>query len=167
MLNPLSTEKQYRYRIKQASYNKEFGRPRIHTYLLTFMIGILPKVGPLRALKFKEPSEETEKIFKHSFDTIVVEYAHSITQLRKGKLKLANLNFDTGAKTEAGEYVIADEVHYRWLQKLYKTDHPMIDKKIKEYLLDYYSRSEKLRYPEKLCNKAKKMHRALAFLKTQ
>src|SRR6185295_6072122 len=70
-INPLADQQHFVYKTDRKSYNKEFGKPQLKSTLLSLIIGVLPKVGPLSGLKFKEPSPEVEKLFDKSFDAIL------------------------------------------------------------------------------------------------
>jgi len=84
--------------MRRKNYRHEFGneKPRFSVRLLSFFIKILPKIGPLRVLKFKVPNADAEKLFIKSFDSTVSHYSNNIAQLQNGNIKLSDINFDTG-----------------------------------------------------------------------
>jgi hypothetical protein len=78
------------------------------------MFKVVPKVGPLRALDFKEPTKETENLYIKSVDQTVAQYGAALGEVRNKDLKTPEINLDTGNPTERGAYPLAD-VTYREL----------------------------------------------------
>ncbi len=107
-----ATAARFNYKMRQRNYNKTFGtgykRPGIFPTFFSFIIRILPKVGPTRALKFKAPTPDAEKFFIESFDSVLHHYSIQLNQLQTQTVKLADLDFDTGKPTERCEYPLAD-----------------------------------------------------------
>src|SRR5664279_31626 len=85
--NHTATSKSFTFKMRRKQYDKQFGkgykRPGFSAKLLSFFIRALPKIGPLRALRFKSPTPKSEKLFDDSFDTILVHYAVNLKQLPK------------------------------------------------------------------------------------
>ncbi len=138
-LNPLADRKSYTQRLNRKEYKKEFGWPGPKTILLSFVIGIVPKLGPTSGLKYKEPNAEVEKIFENSFRVIVKNYKKSLLQLQNGSLQLENINFDTGLKTVPGSYELADDTYYKLLKKLNRNDFQNVQPALKRNLSEFYS----------------------------
>src|SRR3569623_2950460 len=67
------------YKMRQKQYDKQFGkgyqRPGFKAALLSYLIRVLPKVGPLRALRFKAPTPQSEKYLEQSIDTVLHHYS--------------------------------------------------------------------------------------------
>jgi hypothetical protein len=140
-INPVAEQAKYTEKFDKKYYNKEFGKPRLKAVLFSFLIGVLPKVGPLTRLKFKEPNEEAEKIFDESFQSIEKHYTASLKKLEEGKLQPANINYDTGKKTEPGAYMLADKSYYMFLKKLNGNNFSFVDEALKQHLVSFYSTS--------------------------
>ncbi len=138
-----TVSKNFHYKMRIRDYNKDFGkgynRPGTFPTILSFLFKIFPKVGPLRALKFKAPTTESEKLFDKSFDTILFHYKHTITPLVPSENHLKNVDFDTGRPTQHCEYPIADQTYIKWMQKLEKNDTEQIDPQIKTNITTYFN----------------------------
>jgi len=133
--------KKFKYKMHRKEYDKQFGkgykRPGFSAKLLSFFIRALPKVGPLRALKFKAPTKDAEKLFIKSFDTILIVYAHNLHQLPGSVVHLKDMDFDTGNPTTDCEYTLADQTYCDWLVQLdedkLKSASPAIRQNITSY----------------------------------
>ena len=138
--SPNATGHSFIYRMRRKNYRHEFGneKPRFSVRLLSVFIKVLPKIGPLRVLKFKVPGADAEKLFIKSFDTTISHYSNNIAQLRNGNLKLSNLNFDTGEKTVPAKYKLADKSYAEWLLKLQDKNFETISPSIKQNILNFY-----------------------------
>ena len=86
--------------------------------MLGWLYVLVPKIGPLRPLAFKVPTPEAERLFLESLTRSRERFAAALTDLRAGRLKLANLNLDTGRPIVAGEYPLADETSRELARRL-------------------------------------------------
>jgi len=119
---PGITARQFKYRMSRKAfyqtYGKEYDRPGLGSRLFSSLITILPKVGPLRTLKFDIPGPEAEKLFIQSFDSVAFHYSSALRSMPDQRLMLPNMDYDTGNMTVPGEYVLADETYETLLIKL-------------------------------------------------
>jgi len=141
---PGITKKQYVYRISKQDYqkrwNENYKKPRFDTKLLAFLIRIIPKVGPFKALTFQVPTPETEKMFRASFRDTMQEYERLLTELREsGHATLVNNNFDTGRVAGPGEYALADDTFAGLIDRLAEKHFAGITPELRQTLLSYYS----------------------------
>lgn len=141
---PGITEKQFLYHLSRASYQKnwkeKYQEPGFGTKLMSFLIEIMPKIGPFRTLSFRTPTPETEKMFEASFNKTIIEYAHLIQQTRDtGSVQLLNDNFDTGSVTGPGEYPLADKTYASLLDRLAKDHFAQVSPELRAAILSYYS----------------------------
>src|ERR1700722_4497428 len=64
---PGITKKKFLYNLSRSSYEKEWGvkykRPGIGTRLLSWLLRVMPKIGPFKSLAFRAPTPEVEKMF--------------------------------------------------------------------------------------------------------
>lgn len=131
----------FRYKMRQKEYDKQFGkgykRPGFSAKLLSFLIGALPKIGPLKALKFKSPTPQAEKLFVQSFDTILIHYAFKLKRLSKENIHPADMDFDTGKPTTGCEYSLADETYSDWLIRLDADKFAHVTNDIKNNIVNY------------------------------
>jgi Zinc dependent phospholipase C len=119
---------------------KKRQKPGITATALSILIRVLPKVGPLRALKFKDPGPVAEKIFIRSFDTIMVQYTKALKDCGSGKPTFANIDFDTGNLTAPGEYPLADKNYNSLLIWLKKTNFEYVNVALRLNITDFYGR---------------------------
>jgi hypothetical protein len=119
---PTITRQRFVYNLSRAGYRKEWSAkyhaPGPGTKLLAFFIRILPKIGPLKALAFKPPTQETEKLFESSFNRTLSDYRALLTEQMSGSVKLENRDLDTGQPTHACEYRLADSTYARLAREL-------------------------------------------------
>jgi hypothetical protein len=140
---PGATEKAFVYRLSRVDYEKEWGagyqRPSFFARMGAFFVRILPKVGPLKALGFRMPTPEAEKLFEGSFTAAVDENGKLEREVREGKLDLAPLNFDTGEPVHQGAYDLADRTWGDLLLKLEHAHFKDLSPELKRSLLDFFA----------------------------
>ena len=109
---PTATSRNFSYKMSRVNYYQEFGkkhrRPGAFANVLSWLIYVLPKVGPLKPLKLKDPGPIAEKLFIQSFDTVLLKCSSAMNILGTGKIDLTNIDFDTGKETVPGEYKLAE-----------------------------------------------------------
>ena len=141
--HPGMTREKFLYNLSRADYEKAYGKeykePGFGAKLFAGIVKVLPKVGPLKALDFKPPTPEAERLFIASFNTTLDHYRALLTQARGGKLDLQNMDFDTGRPTRAGEYKLTDETYARLLEKLAKHNFENAGPDLRRDLLAFYS----------------------------
>lgn len=168
--NPTATARRFKYRMSRKQYYGEFGKarekPGFKASVLAFFIKILPKIGPLRALKFKAPGAEGEKLFIASFDTILVHYQTALTLLNNSNIKLPDIDFDTGKPTRMGEYDLTDETYSDLLLKLQDKKFDHLSSPLKQNILAFYNAADTSAYAKKQPEAWKKTYIALQQLKT-
>lgn len=130
------------YKMRQKQYDKQYGkgyqRPGFSAKLLSLLIRVLPKVGPLRALKFKVPTPKSEKLFDESFDTVLLHYAANVNLLKMQDVHPQDLNFDTGKPTRDCAYNLADQTYSEWLLKLKDNQFNNVTTGIKDGIVNYF-----------------------------
>lgn len=144
-LDTTATSRRFIYHMHRNNNKRQFGRrdkPDFFDYAFALFIKIIPKIGPLKVIKYKDPGPEAEKKFIASFDTVSVHYARRVLVLRKHDLPLNNLDFDTGVPTSEGEYALADKTYGDWLLKLKEKNFEAITPDLKQNILAFYSKKE-------------------------
>jgi hypothetical protein len=142
--DPSMTRKKFLYHLSRASYRKNWdSNYRSATFgerVLAFFIRILPKIGPLRALAFRVPTPESEKLFMASFNAALGDYDQFTRQLRTQKqIDLVDDNFDTGTVTRPGDYPLADKTYVALLDRLANDKFAQVTPELRKDLLDYFS----------------------------
>jgi hypothetical protein len=140
---PSLTKRKFLYNLSRASYEKNWGKdyqkPTFFERFLAFLVKLFPKVGPLKVLKLRTPTPETERKFEASFNAALDRYKLLLTQTRTGTPDIPNDNFDTGTVTPPGVYFMNDDVHAELIEKLAKQNFAGITPDLRAELLQYYS----------------------------
>lgn len=145
-LNPGMTARKFQYKMSKRSFNLEFGKERQETKFFAkvavFLIKVLPKIGPLKTLKFKSPGEEGQKLFARSFEAILKNYHIAAEQAVKNQLVLPDIDFDTGKPTRWGEYKLVDNAFDKLLEELQEQQYKNVTPQLKKNILDFYSTAD-------------------------
>lgn len=140
--NPNFTKKKFLYNLSRAEYQRDWGgnyqRPGIGTRILAFILRIVPKVGPFKALAIKTPDTRTEDIYLKSVNSTVDQYRTFLVDLRGTGLRLDNRDLDTGKPTSPGEYELADATYATLLDKLAEKNFATADAKLQQNVLGYF-----------------------------
>jgi hypothetical protein len=168
--NPSANSRSFHYKMRRRDYYAEFGkkyqRPGFKAQLIAFLIRILPKVGPLRAFKFKDPGPQGEKLFIASFDSVLVHYSDALAELRhKRVLTLPNIDYDTGKPTTMGEYGLADKTYGQLVQKLQDNKFFDLSRPLKQNILSFYNTADTAKLAQKDSSDWKKTYAALQLVK--
>jgi hypothetical protein len=140
--SPGITREKFIYNLSRAEYEKEWGaeyeKPGFRSKTIAFFIRVMPKIGPLKALAFKVPTPEAERVFMESFNATLDRYRGMLTEVGRGRIDLQNRDFDTGRPTHAGEYSLADEAYAKLLEKLAGRDFEKVTASLRENILAFY-----------------------------
>ncbi len=143
---PSVTRRQYLYKIRRTEYHQQWGReyqrPTLFQKSLSWLLRVLPKIGPNRTFAFKPPTPEAEKFFMESFNVTSQKYAEGIKGLTVLLDTISNRDLDTGHLTEPGNYGKADKTYAQWLEKLSKQEVNQIDPKIRQNILSFYQKAK-------------------------
>ena len=167
--NPSANSRSFHYKMSKKQYYAEFGsahqKPGFKAELLSFIVRFLPKIGPLRALKFKDVGPEGEKLFIRSFDTVLVYYAGALNKLHSQKAVLPDINYDTGKSTMLGEYRLADRTYGELVNKLEVTKFNNLTAPLKENILTFYRNADTAALAQKYPKDWKKTYQNLQAIK--
>jgi hypothetical protein len=140
---PNFNEKEFLYHLSRAQYQKEWGdgyrKPGFGSRVLALFLKIVPKVGPFKAVAFKIPTTQTEDMYIKSINKTVDDYGALLRQQRQVQLRLADMDFDTGRETRAGEYSLADKTYAHLLNELAKRDFDQATPQLRQNILSFYS----------------------------
>ncbi|MDB5030085.1 MAG: hypothetical protein JWP71_806 [Mucilaginibacter sp.] len=143
---PGITSQKFHYRMRRKKYYEEFGhdldKPKLKEQIIAFLLTIAPKVGPFRVFRFKEVSKKGEKQFIKSFDTVMDKYAVALAQINYRKPNLPNVDFDTGSKTEYGEYVLTDKTYDELVDKLVQNKFVNLTLPLKQNIINFYNKAD-------------------------
>ena len=168
-LNPSVNERTFHYHMKRKAYYKEFGssreKPKLGERFLAFFLKIVPKIGPFKALKFRDVGPEGEKLFVRSFDTVLVHYHNALERLQTGKVDLSDVDYDTGKPTTPGEYSLADKTYDDLLDKLSANKFKELTGPLQQNILTFYSKADTSQFATKYRSDWHKTSLALQELK--
>jgi hypothetical protein len=141
-LNPSIDRSSFVYSLPQSGYEKQWGtmyrKPGIFARLLGWIVRIMPKIGPFKAMGFKAVPPKGEQIFLQAFASTSVEYGRLLDQVRSRSLSLPDVNLDTGAPAHPGDYQLADKTYVALLQKLSKNDFQAVSPALRRNILAYF-----------------------------
>ena len=119
---PALTRDKFLYNLSRSAYTKEWGdqysKPSFLDRVLSFVLRIMPKIGPFRSLAIKPSTPETELLFMRGFDSTTVAYRKSLIQLSANSLELEDRDLDTGKPTRWSEYALANGAYAQLLHSL-------------------------------------------------
>jgi hypothetical protein len=123
LAQPGITRQRFLYNVSRASFEQEWGReyerPGFFARFLAALFRLIPKVGPFRALGFRAPGPEAQKLVMESFNQALDRYRQQLGRLRSGgTLHLGNENFDTGKPMSYGVYRLADRAVDKLVRQL-------------------------------------------------
>jgi len=168
--NPSANARRFHYKMSRKAFNREFGsarqKPGLKAEVLSFLIRILPKVGPFKALRFRDVGPEGEKLFIRSFDTTLVHYDNALVKLGEGKVSLPDIDYDTGKPTTIGEYGLCDKTYGDMLDKLKDNKFNDLTAPLKQNILAFYNKADTSMFAEKYPKDWKKKYDELQAIKT-
>lgn len=140
------TQEKFKYHMNRRMFQQEFGsdytQPRFSARMVSLIIKLLPKIGPLKKLKFIYPGPEGEKLFAKSMDSTLYHYTVDLKLVSENRLKLINMDYDTGKPTEMYEYKLTDETYKDWILKLQKNDFKDTSPDMRGNILGFYSKAD-------------------------
>ncbi len=122
---PNFNREHFLYHLSRADYNRTYGsgyqQPGPGAHFMAAMFKVVPKVGPLNGIDFKEPTPKTEDLYFKSVNQTIDRFAQALRELKSGTLKTPNIDLDTGKPTKRGEYPLTDYTYREWLDELRPT----------------------------------------------
>jgi len=140
--NPGITREKFLYTLSRSGYEKEWGkeysRPGPGTRVLAFVFRIIPKIGPFRALQFRTPTPETEKLFIESVNATIRRYRELIAAEAARSAQLPNENLDLGRPASYSSYSASDKTYAKLVDKLAKKHFDRMPSKLRDNILAFY-----------------------------
>jgi hypothetical protein len=141
-LSPNVQRSAFVYTYTRAQYNRDFGttykRPGVFARTFVWIVRVLPKIGPFKALAFQTPTPDAEKLFTGSFKTARDRFHTGLEQVRANRLDLRNMDFDTGKPTQRGEYQLADETYAELLDHLTSDKNAIVPRAMRADIIRFY-----------------------------
>lgn len=113
--------------------------PGIRSHLYAGFIFILPKVGTLKLLAIKGPTEHTEDLYIKSVNRSIAGLRRVLTNFDTIDRYISNRDLDTGLVVKPGGYPLADKTYATLLAMI--TEHPdnVVPLQLKHDLAAYYA----------------------------
>src|ERR1019366_4137910 len=139
---PNFNRQRFLYRLSKADYNKSWGsgyqNPEPGAHFLAVLFKVAPKVGPLRALDFKDPTSKTEDLYFKSVDQTIDRFGNALGEVKNRDLQTPNIDLDTGKPTQRGEYPLADATYRELLDGLAHDHFNHMDDALRNNILEFY-----------------------------
>lgn len=139
---PNFAKKKFLYHLSRSDYERYWGksyrRPGFGTRFLAVLLRLVPKVGPFKALAFNHPTAQTEDLYIESIDNTVDYYRNLLDRERAGTALLANYDLDSGDRTRAGEYSLADDTYADLLAELSASQFGQTSSGLRGNILEFY-----------------------------
>jgi hypothetical protein len=139
---PNFNRQRFLYHLSKADYNKSWGsgyqNPGPGAHFLAVLFKVAPKVGPLRAVDFKEPTPKTEDLYFKSVDQTIDRFSKALSEVKDRNLQPSNIDLDTGKPTRRGEYPLADATYRELLDDLADDHFNHMDEALRNNILEFY-----------------------------
>jgi hypothetical protein len=140
---PDFARRKFLYRLSRSDYERSWGKsyakPGVGTRILAVLVQLIPKIGPFKGLGFNNPTPHTEDLYIKSIDATVDDYRNLLEETRAHRLVLPNCDLDSGSKTKAAEYSLADESYADLLDQLSTKQFDLTTAPLRENILAFYS----------------------------
>ena len=134
------------YAMPRAKYESEWGtkyqKPGIPSRVLSWMLRVVPKIGPLKAMGFRPVTSQGEQMFLKAFADTAAEYDRLLVQVRARTLAFTDINLDTGTATQPGEYRLQDKAYVSLLDRLSGKHMDTVAPALRANILAYFDRRE-------------------------
>ncbi len=121
-IQPHISRSSFVFTFTARDYEREFGtdyrKPGLFARLLGVLYRIIPKVGPLRPLKYEALPPKADALFAQSFRDARSRYRDALAKVASRRPDFANVDFDTGRPSRHGEYSLADDTYAELLGRL-------------------------------------------------
>ncbi|WP_179197711.1 zinc dependent phospholipase C family protein [Hymenobacter crusticola] len=146
-LSPRARRRDYVYHQSPREFRREYGvayeKPGFGARLLSKLVAVLPKIGPLKPFAFRLPTPQAQEFFKQSFADVMQDYCMALKREENASAKgkspeLPNYDFDTGHATKVGEYPLADETYGELVRKLAEHKFENIEPELRKNILSFF-----------------------------
>ena len=126
---------------KEEGWDHYRRKPGFRTHLLAGLIVILPKIGTLKGLAIKGPTEETERAYIASVNNSIAALSVLLPRLMGTQIDmgLEDRDLDTGQKVVPGGYPLTDKTYSQLLARITKVPTGRIPAGLKQDIIAYYA----------------------------
>jgi len=114
-------------------------KPGVRSHLYAGFIYILPKVGTLKLLAIKGPTQQTEDLYIKSVNSSIKAMRLVLTNYDTIDHYISNRDLDTGDVVRPGGYRLADQTYARLLATITKNPDNVVPFELKHDLVAYYA----------------------------
>jgi len=134
-------ERQIEQLAKEEGWDQYRRKPGMRIHLLSGLIVIVPKIGPLQMLVIKRPTEETERAYIASVNLSTATLAVYLQRLMGTQIDmdLADRDLDTGRPVVPGGYPLTDTTYAQLLARVTKVPTEPIPAGLKQDVIAYYA----------------------------
>lgn len=140
---PNFNRQHFLYHLSQADYRKSWGsgykEPGPGARVMATLFKVVPKVGPLQAIDFKEPTPKTENLYFKSVNETIDSFGEALREFKNKRLETPNTDLDTGKPTRRDEYPLADATYRELLDELSFNRYRDMQDDLRDNLLSFYS----------------------------
>jgi hypothetical protein len=113
--------------------------PGFTSHLYAGFIFILPKVGTLKMLAIKGPTQDTEYLYIKSMNRSIKSMRFVLTHFDQIERYLPNRDLDTGLVVKPGGYPLTDKTYAKLLDMITKHPDKVVPHQLKHDLIAYYA----------------------------
>jgi hypothetical protein len=113
--------------------------PGFRSHLYAGFIYILPKVGTLKLLAIKGPTQQTEDLYIKSLNRSINALRLVLTNFDRIDHYIANRDLDTGVVVKPGDYPLTDKTYAKLLAMITSNPNNVVPTQLKHDLADYYA----------------------------
>jgi hypothetical protein len=143
---PNFAKRKFLYNLSRTKYEQAWGRsyqrPGFGTRFLVALLRLIPKVGPLRAFDFNNPTPKTEDLYIKSINKTVDDYRGLLEKTRTNPPALPDADLDSGLPTKAGEYSPADDAYAKLITTLASKKFAQTSPELRQDILKFYSNAK-------------------------
>jgi hypothetical protein len=114
-------------------------KPAFTSHLYAGFIYILPKIGTLKLLAIKGPTQETENLYIKSMNRTITVMRRVLNNFDQVEYHLPNRDLDTGHVVKPGGYPLTDKTYAKLLAMI--TEHPanVVPNELKHDIIAFYA----------------------------
>jgi Zinc dependent phospholipase C len=116
--------------------------PGVTSHLYAGFIYILPKVGTLKMLAIKGPTQQTEVLYIKSLNRSIKALRFVLTNFDRIERYIPNRDLDTGRVVKPGGYSLADKTYAELLDKIAEHPEKIIPLQLKHDITEFYADPE-------------------------
>ncbi len=124
---PNATQKDWLRAPTPDDFRKQFGEaflePGYFARFVAWLGNLVPNVGPFKRLPYKPLPPEVQNVYREAFHEACDRYRAELRRVaRGGRVRLPDVDLDTGKSSAPGEYALADQAYVDLVERLSERD---------------------------------------------